>query len=87
MKISELVKQLSKVKRLHGDILIGYDGSTVDESLDSSECVVGIDVFGVYQVRFSDEYPARNKRMLILGDGGNDSVFTGPEVKPRKIKK
>lgn len=71
MKISELVKQLNKAKRLCGDLDVTFDELTVNENADPYACVEPIDGCGVFKVR-NDE--GRSRKALVLF-GWGDSTF------------
>ncbi len=72
MKISELVKQLNKAKRLYGDLRVSFDETTVDDTKDPTSCITEVVDCGVFMVT-PDEVGRPKKQFVLFVDG--DSVF------------
>lgn len=67
MKISNLIKQLSELKKKHGDILIGFDAASFNDinfPIDDDENIFGIRIQEVATVRYDDAH--KKHKTVIL---------------------
>jgi hypothetical protein len=76
MKISELVKQLNKIKREAGDLSVVFNELSINEDADLEFCIHGVN--SATSDKFVDSESGRYKKALVL------SANYDPEVYPKE---
>lgn len=65
MKISELTKQLSSLKKKHGDIEVAFNEQTINPEAESEYSIHLLELMGAFKVGWEDY--SKMKNMVVLG--------------------